>query len=666
MTVADTIDFSAFPVPNGFELNHAGVFAVADGDPKAPKRRITTVPAWVSSMTRGLTGESWSIQLTWRDHDGGTKSEILDYTALLTRSGNLEALASSGLLILPGFVLQFSTYLSLAAAQPGVPRFRTYHSLGLVAWRRNGIDGVLHFVLPDRCLVPASVKADDEEMEEVQYRPHFQNKAASGYKASGSLEEWQEMVMPHAGNDLMVFALCFAFSSLLVGAAGMDIVIVHLFGQSSTGKTAALQMAMSVLGMAGDPQYPEGSNIERWNSTTNGIELLLAAHSGMLAAVDELGCNGEAMMSVYNATSGKGKIRMTDTGRRREQLEWMLGIMSSGEISMQEKIETSNKRQAKTGEIIRALDIPVGSLTNDNGLMQTEQGTLIRELKRQCGMTYGTAGPAFMQAVLDHFVTDVELRNWLVSEIDAKHAELIDIAERRRKLDPAHARALRRFAFIAVAGHLASQTNVLPLPEEVVERAVAAVANAWMEALPLLSEGELAVESMRNYVTSNHAQILHYDSWVEFGAPDNSVPRDQKAIRKGDLFLFNKRQFELACGGASPRIALAHMRDSGLLRREPDKMTLRIDMKALDIHRVAFYAVIAGRLQTDHDLRLVQKEEAAVLDSDDTPLEELEDTVPQRYFNGLAGPRPKPALVKRDDGPRRVYPGDIDDFSAFG
>ena len=326
-----------------------------------------------------------------------------------------------------------------------------------------------------------------------------------------------------AGNDLMVFALCVAFASPLVGIAGVDIVIFHLFGKSSTGKTAALQVAMSVLGMAGDPQFPEGTGIERWHSTPNGAELIFAAHSGMLVAIDEIGSSGDAMMSVYNATSGKGKTRMTDIGRMREQLEWILCILSSGEISMQEKIEASNKRQAKTGEMIRAMDIPVATLASDANLTQTEQSTLIRDVKRRCGTTYGTAGPEFMQRVIDYFETDANLRAWLVEAIDTTQAELAENAARRRKLDSAHERAMRRFAFVAAAGNLASQMGVLPLPTETVERAIAAVSDAWLEALPPLSEGELALESIRNYVVSNHAQILEYDSWSKFGGRQANV-----------------------------------------------------------------------------------------------------------------------------------------------
>lgn len=420
-------------------------------------------------MSRSIEGGHWSIHVKWKDQDAQIRGQSLDCAALLRRAEYLSELASDGLLIMPGAIQQFATYLSLCAARPNLPRFRTYHSLGLHAWSRNGFTKLLHFVLPDRCLKPSReallefqreqlgrpldeqedsvVSSHDEEtsspeeheMEEVKYLPHYKNKASVGYQAAGTLDAWQAIIAPFIDNALFVFALSFAFSSLLVGAAGGDIVIAHLYGQSSSGKTAALQAAMSVLGIAGDPQNPSRSNIERWNSTSNGIELLLASHSGMLAAMDELGSSVDAIISVYNATSGQGKIRMNDAGHRKEQLEWRLGILSSGEVSMQEKVEASNKRRSKLGENIRALDIPIASLNQGNTRSTEEQAAMIRNLKRACSVSYGTAGPAFMQAVLDSFVTEDRLQQCLVEKIDSLQIELIAHAARRRRIEPAHA-----------------------------------------------------------------------------------------------------------------------------------------------------------------------------------------------------------------------------------
>lgn len=623
-------------VPVGFEVSASGVFFVDSKDPRSPKRRVTSVPAWVSSINRSIDGGAWAICVQWMDRDAQVRTRSVDYASLLKRSDDLSDLAADGLLIMPGAVQLFATFLSLCAARTDLPRFRTFHSLGLHAWSRYGVPGLLHFILPNQCLVPSrealhefelqesgqsevddgaqtayanqalAVPALDEEFEEVQYLPQFQNNAAAGYKAAGTLEEWQAMIAPFHDNNLFVFALSFAFASLLTGAAGGDIVIAHLYGQSSSGKTAALQAAMSVLGIAGDPQNPSRSNVERWNSTSNGIELLLACHSGMLAAVDELGSSVAAVISVYNAASGQGKTRMTDAGQRKRQLEWRLGILSSGEISMQEKVEESNKRRAKLGELIRALDIPIESMNGEGSRVCEEQAVLVRNLKQSCGVLYGTAGPAFMQAVLDSFVTEERLQNYLVSEIDAIQAALVENAKRRRKLDPAHVRALRRFALVAVAGALASESTVLPFSAEDIRRSIFAAAEAWLEALPLLSEAEQAVESIRDHVISNFANILHYDVVTLSERPLSHIPRDQKAIFKDDLILFDKAQFAEACGGVSPKIALKFMHLRGMLSCELHKLTKRIDMAALGIRRTPFYAVIAKRLLSPEELRGVQ------------------------------------------------------------
>lgn len=170
MALSIKTDLTPLNTPRGYEVRAEGVFFQDGPNSQSPKRQLTTVAAGVSSVTRTLTGKFWCVTVTWRDHDGNVKSQSLDYTSLLNRSGSLEDLAAGGLFILPGAVPQFALYLSLCAAMPGVPRYRTHHSLGLFAWPRNDVDGVLHFLLGDRCLIPASLRTSAPHLLEDQWQ----------------------------------------------------------------------------------------------------------------------------------------------------------------------------------------------------------------------------------------------------------------------------------------------------------------------------------------------------------------------------------------------------------------------------------------------------------------------------------------------------------------
>lgn len=598
-------------VPLGYHVGPSGVtFRQGKTD-----IALTTVPAWVDFITRTHSGSDWSIRLVWRDRDDNERARLIPYSALHHCNEILADLASHGLFVLPGEIARFSRFIAISAALPEMRVVRTYRNLGFPPFRTEGKTEPFAFVLPYVCLVPRTPEQLTEPAteipmtEEVHFHPRLESPMFDAYSAAGTLEDWQDGVSKLIGNRLLMFAALVGFTAPFQALSEMDNVIFHLHGNSSSGKTTALQVAVSVWGMGGDPQASGmvGSLIERWNTTANAIEPIAATHSGMLLAIDELGSSGDSMVSIYNVTSGKGKSRMGETGALRAQHRWALCILSSGEFSLQEKIETSTRRKAKTGEIIRAMDIPIAALAHDTGLTQEAQRTRTEKIKHQCSSCYGTAGPAFMQVVLDHFQTEVNLRARLKEDIDQSLAKLVENAVAGgRQLGPAHVRAMRRFALVAAAGVLAVESGVLPFTASDVEEVILAVSEAWLSALPPLVEGERAVKDIADYVIRNGSQILDYDAWKATGAIPSFLPRDMLAIRKRDLLLFTSDQFAQACCGLSPSEALKQLRDQGILKREGEKLTYRVDIAELNIKRFAFYALDMKRLLANIDQSPVQ------------------------------------------------------------
>lgn len=594
-------DLSHDLIPAGYEVRPEGVFFMGGPDP----RRLTTTAAWVHSATRTLESSAWSMVIAWRDHDENIRSAVIPYAQLGSRGGaELEQLAASGLLVIPGCQQKFAEFLALSTAVPQLPRVRTHRQLGFFPIP-HGNAKKLAFMLPSGALVSSA----GDEVEPVCFQPVKESPAFELIAGAGSLEAWQSMVAEIEGNSLLVFALCVAFASPLVDIGGMETAIFHLFGSSSTGKTTALQLAASVWGRAVDPQIAgsSGTIVERWNATQNAIEPLAATYSGTLLTIDELGSSGEAALSIYNFTSGKGKLRMSETGELRGQHQWALCVLSSGECSLQDKIELTSKRKAKTGELIRGLDLPVGEVEQQQVLAQDEQRMLVERLKLGCGETYGTAGPAFVQAVMDSLTAD-ELVEMLAESVESVHQGLVAFAKMQTSLlGAAHIRALRRFAFVQVAGLWAVQAQVLPFAEDSVEAAVRAVVKAWLGRLPALSEGASALDVIRAYVIRHSAQILDYESWRATGADTARLPRDLRAIRKKNRLLFTEEQFLQACGGFSMNEALKHLRDQQLLEREAEKLTLRVDIAEMGIKRIPFYAIDVRRLLGGSNLSLVHE-----------------------------------------------------------
>jgi len=617
-------------VPSGYQVTEIGLFRGGD----SPNQRLTTVPVCVQALTRDLNAADWSILLAWADCDGNEKSAILGYNALHRKRGEaLEELAGDGMFIIPGKTTDVACFIALSAALPSMPRIVIHRRLGFLTLQREGEPDRLAFMLPNACLFPTAPAVVDASEplpaldEEMRFHPLVQCSSYALYGSLGTLEQWRSGVMPLAQNDLVVFAVSTAFAAPFLELANVDNFIVHIFGNSSTGKTAALQGAASVWTAAGDPAKSgtKDTGIVRWSTTANAFEPTAASHSGIFLAIDEIGASGEIATSVYNITGGMGKARMSETGGLREQHRWSLCILSTGESSMQDKVETSAKRKIFTGELIRALDIPAAELAQNGDLTQEESAGLIDSFKEHCAGCNGIAGPAFIQAVLDEFQTKIALCEWLEDSISHLHAELVREAnERGDKLGKPHLRALKRFAFIGAVGTLACQLGVSPFTEDNVLRAMSAAFQAWMQALPPLSEGERAIEAIRNYVVRNRSRILNYEIWAELDYPQTHLPQDMRAILKRGLLLFTPEQFEQACGGVAVKEALRQLRIQEILRREKDKSTYRVSITELDLKNFAFHALDIKRLLSGSDLSLVQNEVVEVEPNEDDNLPEFQ------------------------------------------
>jgi putative DNA primase/helicase len=94
-----------------------------------------------------------------------------------------------------------------------------------------------------------------------------------------------------------------------------------------------------------------------WRTTGNALEQVAENHNDSLLILDELSqiASKEAGQIVYMLGNGQGKSRMRrDTSMRRTK-EWRLVILSSGEISISDKIAEEGGK-AKAGQLVRCVD----------------------------------------------------------------------------------------------------------------------------------------------------------------------------------------------------------------------------------------------------------------------------------------------------------------------
>jgi uncharacterized protein (DUF927 family) len=328
---------------------------------------------------------------------------------------------------------------------------------------------------------------------------------ADAYAVRGNLEQWQEHVArPAAGNDLLIFALSASFAGPLLEVMGETSGGVHLSGGSQTGKTTLLCTAASVWGPGDNKTGP----IRSWRGTANGLEAVAAECSDGLLALDEIGQASAKEVGdvVYMLANQRGKARMQRAGGTRRPMTWRLIYLSTGEVTLAAKMGDAGLR-THAGQEIRLLNLSADAGVG-HGVFHKLHGAAsagaFADRLRHASVTFcGTAGPAFLEALVQARADDVEklkrvLRDACEQFVDEYLPKGADGQVRSAAL---------RFALISTAGELAHAYDVVPWPEGEATKAAAACFKSWLAARGSegAAEDQQAIDLLRLFISKHGA-----------------------------------------------------------------------------------------------------------------------------------------------------------------
>lgn len=406
-----------------------------------------TIVAWqnvctrieILAQTRSTSNENWGRYLRWKDSDGNTHEWALPMRMLAAVDCRelREYFLDNGVLIEPGQAKALSLYFQ--KTQPS----KRLHSVSRIGWHSTPTGSA--FVLPGQTF------GDN---------PHFvfQDESAldHAFRTNGTLEEWNEYIAQYAvGNSRLIFAISMAFAATLLELTEAESGGVHLRGGSSIGKTTILFCAGSVFGGGGIQGYTR-----QWRATANGIEGIAAMHCDALLCLDEIGqVNGHELGDcAYLLANGTGKTRAGRSGGLRKSASWRLLFLSTGEISLAEKIAEDSKRKPRAGHEVRIIDIPA-ECDSGMGIFEELHGfsngdALSRHLKETCKKFYGTPIREFLAKLSTTDRTSV--RNYITKIISDMTLQIST-----KGADGQVKRVANRFALIAAAGELAIHFGIL-------------------------------------------------------------------------------------------------------------------------------------------------------------------------------------------------------------
>jgi len=210
-------------------------------------------------------------------------------------------------------------------------------------------------------------------------------------KPKGSFNTFKEFVEREViGNIPLELALTCGFSSAIIGLIGDEVeaeaLAIHIYGESTTGKTTASQLAAAVWG---SPSRNGEGLLRDWNSTYNSLIAQLRDNTGVTVVFDEASMSNirDFTNMIYKLASGRDKDRLNRNAEMKATDTWNTTIVSTGEHAL------TTHANNNIGLLMRILEL--GDIT------WTKSGAHADRLKSGLLENYGTAGPELVENLLD-------------------------------------------------------------------------------------------------------------------------------------------------------------------------------------------------------------------------------------------------------------------------
>lgn len=541
MTAQPKITETTFaPPPKGFQLRADGIHRELQDKEGRPQWIWLCSLLRVLSLPRDRSGTGWGRLVEVIDPDGNTHRWAIPARMFAGDGADLRAgLLDMGLNLASGPASRHALSDLLQRWQPPT-RAITADRLG---WSDETCTA---FVCGNGTVIGTG---------DVVYQHENTPAAAAEMKSAGTLDGWRETVAAScAGNPLMLMAVSLAFAGPLLEPLGMDGGGVHLRGASSRGKSTVQRAAVSVWG---SPRF-----LHSWRATANGLEGVAAACNASLLALDEIGevSGREAGAAAYMLANGAGKARATRLGTARAAMRWRVVVLSSGEITLADKMAEAGGKAA-AGQAVRLLDVAADGRAH--GAFDTLHGAsdgagFADRLREATAQHYGTAGPAFVAALLENRAAAMETARTAMAAFREVAADRFSLTGEGQT-----ERATARLGLVAAAGELATSFDLTDWTPGAARDAALDVLGAWLDGRGGggSAEAREAVERVRAFLVANGD--ARFERTEKFG--DSRLISNRAGWREAGKFYISADTWREIHRGADPANAARHLREAGFL-----------------------------------------------------------------------------------------------------
>lgn len=367
----------------------------------------------------------------------------------------------------------------------------------------------------------------------------------------GSKEEYKKMLREEVqGRCELEFVTATSLSALVLGyigeRVGVDSSIVHLVGNSTTGKSTALKLGISLFA---NPDSKVNGLFGTYNGTNNALLKKLNGLKGVPYALDEISMSYTQNFTnfVYGLANGTDKERLNKDSELKKKGVWLTTILSNGEKSL---IGSSNKNAGVQIRVIEASNVT-----------WTRDAENAEKINRVIQQNYGHIGFEFAEYIMKR------KKDQLVKQFEISRDEIYKKMEDELVIDSMTFRRCNKFGIILQTAYLFQDMMDINLDIDGIKSLMVEIER---ESLRNRNFRDSAIDYIKQYVSK-------YINKFQF---NNNSPNDifGKLIPKQDCVevQMNKISFEqmINQGGYEDKnVVLKELKDAGYLNCEKDRYT---------------------------------------------------------------------------------------------
>jgi uncharacterized protein (DUF927 family) len=448
-----------FPVtiPSGWMVNDKGTHVVESDD---PPRRILPVMLFLSKRIHNVDSGDEKIQLSYYRDDQLRQINVARPVAF--NRSQITTLSTHALPVTSENAKDVINYLSDFEAEHmnTIPVVRSVSRMGWI--------GSNHFL-------PGAAGAVELDVEQGMQA------IASGYSASGDLTTWVNCMREARQSSIVRLMMAASFAAPLLRPVGHRVFLLHVWGPSRGGKTAALKAALSIWG---EPDTIMAS----FNSTKVGLERLAGLFSDLPLGVDErqiVGNRQDMIESlVYLIGMGKGKTRGTKGGGIQAAQQWRTICLTTGE-------EPLSGESSNTGIRTRVIELYGQPFQDERVAASVHQVTKDH---------HGMAGEQYIRHVIETLQTNAD---------DFKNSHQMLVEELTKKYSHHMGATISQLAMLALGDMVGSMLIFgTPWDQAVAEsiKLVSAVAEQVATETDA-DEAVIAAHKLMSWIRSHHSNF---------------------------------------------------------------------------------------------------------------------------------------------------------------